>query len=732
MKKVTSISLAALALSAQAFAIPNEVNAPQVVVSASRVEESFNKVPANIKLISREDIVKSGATSIPQILSQLGGLLIRGNSLGQFNIDAVVDMGGYGSTATSNTLILLNGQRINPADSGGASWESIALGSIDRIEIVHGGSSVQYGNGATGGVINIITNQITTNRNIVSVTAGSFGTRIFSASLSHQLESDLAFQLNASSSNTDGWRQNSAADVYTFNGKITKKLNGNDRIYLDILRGRSDIQTPGGVLGQIGLGDSKSVKFNNVGSTNKTDNIGFTLGSSFNLSDKTKFEGEVFYKRRTINTRMPYYRTDDSVYSGDSSTWHNPIAYPCNDKKLYSDCPDYGYATGVEDSKSTSWDLYFTPRVNFDSDNGIRSVIGWDYGKSKGNSQNSYGGLASQTILLNQHGPLDPNANYYNNLTSNIQSADVTNNSVYFISRVPLTNSLELSGGGRRQVQDISSNDLSINSPNGAVSASNSYSATAADIALTSNYAPGQKLYVKWNQSFRFANLDELWGFNPISQARIFSGALKPQVGKTYEAGGSWTLENALLSATVFNTDTYDEIRYNTETYYNANSPYTINRKGVTFDINSYITSKLNVGLGGKFQNTEYTSGVYSGKQLALAPTTLLNVRALYKLDDNWSLGGVINFVGTQYYDSNPPTTYTLNKMPSYAVTDLFAAYKNGRWDGRLTIKNITNENYATYGGYGFVGLPGASGGDRYYYYPSDPRSVFATLSYNF
>ncbi len=281
-------------------------------------------------------------------------------------------------------------------------------------------------------------------------------------------------------------------------------------------------------------------------------------------------------------------------------------------------------------------------------------------------------------------------------------------------------------------MQNISSNDLSVSSPNGAISASNTYSANAADVALTSNYAPGQKVYVKWNQSFRFANTDELWGFDPNSQSRIFSGALKPQIGRTYEAGGSWTLGNILLSAAIFNTDTYDEIRYNTQTYYNANSPYSIKRRGVTFDLSSYFTSQLNLGLSGKYQTTEYDSGAYSGKQLALAPKLQLNLRALYKFNDNWSVGGVTNYVSSQYYDSNPPTTYTLNKMPSYTVTDLFGSYRNGNWEGRLTIKNIANEKYATTGGYGFVAQPGAIGGNSYYYFPSDPRSIFASVNYNF
>jgi iron complex outermembrane receptor protein len=67
--------------------------------------------------------------------------------------------------------------------------------------------------------------------------------------------------------------------------------------------------------------------------------------------------------------------------------------------------------------------------------------------------------------------------------------------------------------------------------------------------------------------------------------------------------------------------------------------------------------------------------------------------------------------------------------MPSYLVTDLYASKKINQWDLRLTVRNIANENYSTYGGYQDKGASFYKG---YYYYPSDPRSLFATLSYNF
>jgi iron complex outermembrane receptor protein len=72
------------------------------------------------------------------------------------------------------------------------------------------------------------------------------------------------------------------------------------------------------------------------------------------------------------------------------------------------------------------------------------------------------------------------------------------------------------------------------------------------------------------------------------------------------------------------------------------------------------------------------------------------------------------------------------NKMPSYTVTDFYLSRKINNWDLKLTAKNITNERYASYGGYQDKKDGGSLFYKGYYYYPSDPRSVFASVSYNF
>jgi iron complex outermembrane receptor protein len=143
-------------------------------------------------------------------------------------------------------------------------------------------------------------------------------------------------------------------------------------------------------------------------------------------------------------------------------------------------------------------------------------------------------------------------------------------------------------------------------------------------------------------------------------------------------------------------------------------------------------------------QDVSYADGPNKNKTVPLSPYLTMNARLTYKVDDRLSLGAVLNYVGSQYYAgahdlynySDPLYPYPINnlykKIPSYTVTDMYANYKMDSWDARIIIKNITNTRYSTYGGMGFPETSPGTITTSPYYYPSDPRSVFASLSYNF
>lgn len=668
-----------------------------VIVSGSRFEENLNEVPANVQVITREEIAESTSTNIPDILSQIGGLNIRSTAGGQLNLGATIDMGGYGPTAKDTTLVLVDGQRINPIDSSNISWESIPLDSINRIEILRGGASVQYGNGALGGVINIITNGGSKSLNQASTSYGSFNTLINNAILRSTVDKTTV-QLSANSSNTNGWRQNSAANAYSFDGKVTQSLGGNDNVYADMFYSYSNQQMPGGTLGQVGQGNPQLAKFNNIGSGTTVDNSGIRIGLAKALSDSINLEVDGSYSNKTTFFTQPYY----------SSTASGVGDYP-------TISPSF--------TKYQGWQANFSPRIRATLGALGTSVVGYEFNKANQSSSSTYSAVMNQ-VAPGQGAAVSPLASSAN--------ASLYNQSVYFIQKTSLTKAIDFVGGYRYQTQSANANGVSIWSGSNNSNPNQTYSANAGDIAFNFKYLDRQRIYLKWNQSYRFPNIDEFWTWSSAGGSPTFGGILKPQTAQTYELGGNWQIVQTNITASIFTSVSQNEILYNPATYNNSNSPYNINRNGANLNLLTALTSRLSMGAGGTLQNATYANGPYQNQTIAQVPNLLLNARATYTLSSNWSFGGVVNYVGNQHYDAAPAYYNSLSVMPSYTVADIYANYKIANWETRLTIKNVGNAQYATYGGYGFVQLPDNSSGNSYYYYANDPRSIYISAKYTF
>ena len=142
------------------------------------------------------------------------------------------------------------------------------------------------------------------------------------------------------------------------------------------------------------------------------------------------------------------------------------------------------------------------------------------------------------------------------------------------------------------------------------------------------------------------------------------------------------------------------------------------------------INEQWSVAGGGKYQQSDYVSGPQAHQSVALVPQWLLNARSQYTIDRRWWVGGDIHYVGSQYPDSNPTVTSTLNQTAGYFVANGLINFHSGPWETRLTIKNMTNTRYASTSGYGFVSQPGGTGLNSYYYYPGEKRAFYLSLQY--
>jgi iron complex outermembrane receptor protein len=179
----------------------------EVVVTATRQEEKISSVPANVTVINETDIKNSTAYDVPDLLRSQVGVLV--NDIAGNRRSYTVDLRAFGETAPLNTLVLVDGRRINQTDLSGSDWSLIPLDRIKKIEIIRGGrGSVLYGDNAAGGVINIITKEGEAFKIGAEINSGSYDTfkeSIFASGTQNKLS--YAFSLSFLLS--DGYRDNS-------------------------------------------------------------------------------------------------------------------------------------------------------------------------------------------------------------------------------------------------------------------------------------------------------------------------------------------------------------------------------------------------------------------------------------------------------------------------------------------------------------------------------------------
>ena len=151
-----SLMAACASLALQSFAAdnnkPSTATLDTTVITAGRIQQNLSDVIADMTIVDRDTIEKSGANSLADILARQPG------------IELVRNGGPAGSTSlfvrgapSQYTAVLIDGVRVDSqAGSGGASWNSIPASQIEHIEILRGPCAAVYGSDAMAGVIQIL------------------------------------------------------------------------------------------------------------------------------------------------------------------------------------------------------------------------------------------------------------------------------------------------------------------------------------------------------------------------------------------------------------------------------------------------------------------------------------------------------------------------------------------------------------------------------------------------
>lgn len=189
-----------------------EMSQIDVVVSASKRPEDLFETPLSVTIIKKEQIINSGATSIPEALRLAPNVIVREITPGNYDVhlrgfDDITRSYILPLPVNTMTLVMIDNRQSYSYYTGGTFWESlpVSINDIERIEIVSGPASALYGPNAVTGVINIITTHAKEEgiNTSFSVTRGTNNSGIINANIGYNMQDKMKISLSLNANSYD-------------------------------------------------------------------------------------------------------------------------------------------------------------------------------------------------------------------------------------------------------------------------------------------------------------------------------------------------------------------------------------------------------------------------------------------------------------------------------------------------------------------------------------------------
>jgi iron complex outermembrane receptor protein len=274
-----------------------------LLVTATRSEQSSNRLPAVVTVITRDEIERSGAQHVVEILRTSGVAQVT-----DFYGDgsrAQVDLRGFGEGAHGATLILVNGRRLNNPDIATPDLSSVSLKDVERIEIIQGSAGALYGDQAVGGVINIVTRPVHDAAAEVALGGGSYGALGGRAQATQPL-GDFTFRLSAEDRRTDNYRDHNELEYKNVFAYGEYALGKASRFFVEAGYVDEDLQTPGALFADEVEEDRRqsTSTFQNDFSDTRTTSV--RLGTALALSANWQLEAEAAHRKSDGTFRLGF------------------------------------------------------------------------------------------------------------------------------------------------------------------------------------------------------------------------------------------------------------------------------------------------------------------------------------------------------------------------------------------------------------------------------------------
>ena len=675
---IAVIAVSAFVLTTQTFAQEDAV-----VVTATRFPEKKLEHPIGVTLITREQIANSTATNLPDLLSRYAGINTRNNS---GSPDLAIDMRGFGVTGDQNTLVLLDGQRLNDNELTTVRWSAIPLEAIERVEIQRGGGAVLYGSGATGGTINIITRSPIAGSKSADVAAsyGTYNTNALRAGF-NLAGTNTGFALAVSQNNSDNYRVNNRLEQGNVLGDL-RWTGGRAGLVLKFGLDNQSLRLPG-------VRTNVQLETDPRGSATPT-NYSSRDGRNAALSGRYAFDAFEF-------------AADLSYRDTKRNAFFDNFAGPCCQPSFL-------------DTRSKIWT--FTPRVKvpfkvLGRENTLIAGMDVDYWDYLSVRSTDIAALATPV--------------------SNI-AATQRDRALYAQNHTALTDATKLTLGMRSQHVEIGINDRA-NPVLPIASGAQSRNPRSWEAALKHNLSPAAAIYGKIGTSFRVATLDENFSdvlvcpfFDPVAfVCRSTIAMLEPQTSRDKELGFEYRQADWRLRASWYRMDLRNEIYFSALTFTNLNLSPT-RREGRELEGSWKLNSRFD--LFGSYTRTSavFREGVYggvdvTGKTIPLVPRNMAKLALTWLPLEKTRVSASLSYVGRQFYDNDQANTFAGGQMPSYMTADMKLSQAIGPWNFALAANNLNNKKYYTY-----AISSVAVGSTNFNAYPMAGRAFLATAEYRY
>ena len=623
-------------------ATPSFAMEDAVVVTATRFPERALDAPIGMTVISASRIAESTASTLPELLSQEAGIVARDNT---GSSDWQIDMRGFGMTGDQNTLVLLNGQRLNEIELTTVRWSSIPLDSIERIEILRGSGAVQYGGGASGGTINIITKAplLGTRAANIGMTTGGFGMRETRGGVS-VANDRIGFALRFSDSESNNFRQNNRVEQQNVEGDL-RYFGDKGQVSFKFGFDNQSLRLPGERTAAQMAADPRGTGRPDDYSTR--DGAHASLGSSVDLGF-AEFAMELGYRQSGRASLLKDYAF--GIFNTYTDTRVNVKSITPRLKIPFR-------AAGLDHSLI----------VGMDADD-------WAYVSNRSTSLETLGAPAARVVAAQQ------------------------NEAFYAQSNTAFGEHTKVNVGFRQHRVTTTATDQ-IN-PAAYATGRKTSAPRAWELGARHDLSKTLAVYARTGDSFRTATIDESYAQfgGPLFDAIVTF--LEPQTSRDHEVGAEYRRDGLRARASTYEMRLNNEIHFFSPTFSNINLPPT-SRKGLEFEISYDATQNLSLfgnvsATEAKFRNGMIGGVDVSGKFIPLVPRETANAGFSWRFDERTQLRGVARHVGKQYYDNDQTNSFP-TRMPAYDLVDFKLTHERRDWTASLAINNVLDKQYYSY-----------------------------------